>query len=230
MRIRAIVVATLLAFALMGCSDFKAWSYEADPRVDRVPLLAKRVVVTPLDDLRLYENRNLGVFLACFVPLMPYGTVTINRPELMPVWKARGVRPFKPTDDVAKAIAEELDNSGIFSQVVFSRYPKDEDLVLLGDLMVLKDDRWITLYGLTYFFGDFLWIMGAPMGGTANELTLKLTLVERETEKVLWSQTFSECDREMEWLYSMKLALRHPRLLKMEMRQAVKSLEATLSK
>lgn len=229
MRIRAIIASALLAFALMGCSDFKAWSYEADPRTDRAPLLAKRVVVPPLDDLRPYENRATGLFLACFVPLMPYGTTNYNRPELTPIWKAKDVRPFKPTDDVAIAIAEELDHSGLFSQVVFSRYAKDEELVLVGDLMTLKDDRWITLYGLTYFFGDLLWIAGAPMGGTVNELKIKLTLVERETEKVLWSQTFSGRDRETEWLYSMKHALRHSRLLKTEMRQAVQSLEAALS-
>ena len=230
MRICVIAATALLASALTGCSDFKEWSYEADARVDRVPLLAKRVVVLPLDDLRPRGNSEIGVFLACFVPLMPYGTATYNMPELGPRWKQKDVKPFYPANDVARAIAEELDNSGIFSQVVFSRYAKDEELVLNGDLIVLKDDRWITLYGLTYFLGDFLWIMGAPMGGTTNELTLKLTLVERETGKVLWSQTFSERDRKTEWLYSMKAALRHPGLLKTEMHQAIELLEAALSK
>ena len=230
MRICVIVATALLASALTGCSDFKEWSYEPDARVDRVPLLAKRVVVPPLNDLRPHKNREIGAFLACFVPLMPYGTVNLNRPELSPIWKRKDVKPFNPADDVARAIAEELNNSGLFSQVVFSPNPKDEELVLNGDLIVLKDDRWITLYGLTYFFGDFLWLMGAPMGGTTNELTVKLTLVERETGKVLWSQTFCERDRKTEWLYSMKVALRHPRLLKTEMHQAIKSLEAALSK
>ena len=230
MRICAIAATAILAAALTGCSDFKEWSYEADPRVDRVPLLAKRVVVPPLDDLRPLRNNEIGVFFAFFVPLAPYGTVNYNRPELGPRWQRKGVKPFHPAKDVARAIAEELNNSGIFSQVVFSRYAKDEELVLEGDLIALKDDRWITLYGLTYFLGDFLWIMGAPMGGTRNELTIKLTLAERKTGKVLWSQTFSERDREMEWLYSMKAALRHPRLLKTEMRQAIKSLEVALSK
>jgi len=229
-RICVIAATALLASALTGCSDFRGWSYEADARVDRVPLLAKHVVVPPLYDLRPHSNRDVGVFLACFVPLMPYGTVKYNRPELAPIWKQKDVKPFNPTHDVAKAIAEELNNSGLFSQVVFSRNAMNEELVLNGDLIVLKDDRWITCYGLTYFFGDFLWLMGAPMGGTTNDLTIKLTLVERETGKVLWSQTFSERDRKMEWLYSMKAALRHPRLLKTEMHQAIKSLEAALSK
>ena len=161
---------------------------------------------------------------------MPYGTVNYNRPELAPIWKRKDVKPFNPTHDVAKAIAEEFNNSGLFSQVVFSRNATVEELVLNGDLIVLKDDRWITCYGLTYFFGDFLWLMGEPMGGTTNELTIKLTLVERETGKVLWSQAFSERDRKTDWLYSMKVALRHPRLLKTEMHQAINSLEAALSK
>ena len=229
MRLCVIAATVLLASVLTGCSDFKGWSYEADARVDRVPLLAKRVVVPPLDDLRPRENSELGVFLACFVPLMPYGTVHYNMPELGARWKQKDVKPFYPANDVARAIAEELDNSGIFTQVVFSRNAKDEELFLNGDLLVLKDDRWITLYGLTYFFGDFLWLLGAPMGGTTNELTIKLTLVERATGEVLWSQTFSESDRKTEWLYAMKTALRHPHLLKTEMHQAIKSLEATLS-
>ncbi len=230
MKICVIVATALLASALAGCSDFKGWHYEADARVVRVPLLAKRVVVPPLDDLRPYGNRETGIFLAFFVPLMPYGTVNYNRPELRPMWQGKDVKPFKPVDDVAKAIAEELNNSGLFSQVVFSPNAKDEELVLNGDLIVLKDDRWITCYGLTYFFGDFLWLMGAPMGGTTNELTIKLTLVERETGKVLWSQAFTERDRKTDWLYSMKVALRHPRLLKTDMHQAINSLEAALSK
>ena len=230
MKICVVAATAVLVSALAGCSDFRGWSYEADVRVDRAPLLAKRVVVPPLVDLRPQWNNETGVFLAFFVPLMPYGTVNYNRPELGARWKQKDVQPFNPVHDVAKAIAEELNNSGLFSQVVFSRNATIEELVLNGDLIVLKDDRWITLYGLTYFFGDFLWLMGAPMGGTTNELTLKLTLLERKTGKVLWSQTFSERDRKTEWLYSMKAALRHPRLLKTEMHQAIKSLEAALSK
>ena len=34
----------------------------------------------------------------------------------------------------------------------------------------------------------------------------------------------------MEWVYAMKIALRHPGLLKTEMRQAIRSLETALSK
>ena len=59
-RICMVAAMALLASALTGCSDFKGWHYEADARIVRVPLLAKRVVVPPLDDLRPYGNSETG--------------------------------------------------------------------------------------------------------------------------------------------------------------------------
>jgi len=228
-RVCVIAVTALMASALMGCSDFREWSYQPDPHVVRAPLMAKTVVVRPLNDLRPRANNTTGAFYACFVPLVPYGRLHYNLPEQAPVWSRKGVTPFRPTQDVARAIAAELDNSGLFSEVVFSAFPADEELALNGDLIVLNDERWMTCYGITYFFGDLLWLMGAPMGGTTNELTMKLTLVDRATQDVLWSQTFSESDKKTEWIYAMKVALRHPELLKTELRQAITSMEAALS-
>ena len=75
-----------------------------------------------------------------------------------------------------------------------------------------------------------MYLIGAPTGGNTHELTLKLTLVERDTGKTLWSETFSQRDYQTEWLYALKYTLRHPQLLKTEMRQAINSLEAALSK
>ena len=69
MKICVIAATALLASAITGCSDFKEWSYAPDARAQRVPLLAKRVVVPPLDDLRPRGNSDVGVFLAFFVPL-----------------------------------------------------------------------------------------------------------------------------------------------------------------
>ena len=225
-----VAAAALLATALTGCMDLREWSYQADVRTVRTPVLAKRVVVPPLKDLRLHSNRNGSALCSLFIPLMPYGTAHYNKPELLPLWQWKGLTPCDPPRDVARAIAEELDNSGLFTQVVFSTNPEEGELVLNGDLITLKDDRWQTSYGLTFFFGNVLYLIGAPMGGTTHELTLKLTLVERDTGKTLWSETFSQRDPQTEWIYAMKQTLRHPQLLKTEMRQAINSLEAALSK
>jgi hypothetical protein len=225
----AVAQIALLATALTGCTGLKEWSYDADARTARVPVLARRVVVPPLKDLRSRKNRNSGAF-AVLVPLWLYGTAEYNRPERLDIWGQMDVEPPEPMYDVAKAIAEELDHSGLFAKVVYSESDQGGDLVLNGDLIALKDDRWNTCYGLTIFLGQFLWIMGAPSGGTTQELTLKLSLVERGTGRTLWSETLTGSDSKTEWLYSLKYGLRHPGLLKTQMRQAINSLEATLSK
>jgi len=226
-----VAVVALLAAALMGCMNLRGWSYQADARSARAPVLAKRVVVPPLKDLRPDIN-SPGIGLACamFIPLMPYGTAQYNKPELLPILKRKGLTPCDPPRDVARAIAEELNNSGLFTQVVFSTNPEEGELVLNGDLIALKKDLWCTYYGLTFWFGNLLYLIGAPTGGNTHELTLKLTLVERDTGKTLWSETFSQRDYQTEWLYALKYTLRHPQLLKTEMRQAINSLEAALSK
>jgi len=229
MRIGGIVAVLLATMALTGCTDIQKWTYQPDARTVRTPILAKRVVVPPLNDLRPHVNRDMTLVLTAIVPLLPYGTAEYHRPERLPIWEMKGVTPSDPPHDVAKAIAEELDHSGLFSKVVYSPTGEAGELVLKGDLIALKDERWQTLYGLTLFFGDLLWLAGAPKGGTSQELTLKLALVETGTGRTLWSQTFSERDKKTEWVYAMRFALRHPQLLKTEMRQAVASLEKTLS-
>lgn len=219
-----------LATALAGCTGLEEWSYDADARIERVPVLAKHVIVPPLKDLRSRKNRDVGVALATLIPLWPYGTAQYNRPERQPIWGQMDVEPPEPRDDVAKAIAEELDHSGLFATVVYSDTDQGGDLVLRGDLITLNDDRWHTCYGLTIFFGQLLWIVGVPSGGTTQELTLNLSMVERGTGRTLWSEAFTGSDSRTVWLYSLKYGLRHPDLLKTQMRQAIKSLEATLSK
>ena len=227
MRIGVLAATAVLVSCLVGCTDAREWSYEADAPTVRAPVLAKRVVVPPLNDLRSSENDNMFFIWIAF-PLVPYDSETYHRPERLHIWEFYGFAPCDPVHDVAKAIADELDHSGLFTEVAYSPAGDGGELILKGDLIALSDKRWKTLYGLGWLGLNFL-LVGAPIGQTTHELTLKLTLVEADTGTVLWSKTFNERDKQTEWVYATDFTLRHPGLLKTELRQAIGSMETALT-
>jgi hypothetical protein len=110
-----LILGIFAALIFSGCASQRVWTYTADPYVKTEPLVDKSVAVPSFADNRIKENSNL-IGLA-YIPIMPLGWMTLNTPEGGQPHVASGLWLFKPPEDVAKAVAEEINNSGIFKEV-----------------------------------------------------------------------------------------------------------------
>lgn len=215
---------------LAACSSPRQWQYsvESSPLTPQ-PVLAKTVAVPPFRDSRPDENEAaLSMYL---IPLMPFGWVDLSIPETgggkltsTPVWK------FEPTEDLAKAAAQELQASGLFQRVSFTERALEEDLVFCGDV---KSTRyWGTM--LTYGFslaGPLLWVLGFPVGTVHNQLAVDFSLEDRGAGLTLWHKSYDlTYDREPFWHYNLPSDFEYDRLFKRMMREAIESLRSDLSR
>jgi hypothetical protein len=66
------------------------------------------------------------------VPLMPFGWQDLNTPEGIQMHCNSGLWFFKPSEDLAKAVADELSSAQIFKEVFFTNRASEGDLVLKG--------------------------------------------------------------------------------------------------
>jgi len=167
-----LVLAPLL---LSGCSSVQTWKYTSEPKIYKEQDSNLSIAVPSLRDERPNSNsENVFGFLGAAIPLVPYGTVIdFNVPEGSRFFQ------FKPTEDFSKAITEELNNASIFKEVYYSDRTKDADLILIGTLKESRLKKSFTFYGLS-FLGDLLWLFGAPVGWTNNDITIEYKLIDQK--------------------------------------------------
>ena len=67
-----------------------------------------------------------------WVPFVPFGWTNLNVPEATSTHVTSLAWSFDPDEDMARAIAEELNNSRLFREVSFSKKATDADFVLRG--------------------------------------------------------------------------------------------------
>ena len=121
----------ILCFVFNGCASQRGWRYSAESKVIREPLVNKTVAVPPFKDARPDENNN--AIMMYMIPLVPFGWCDYSNPEgggmklnSSPLWL------FKPSEDLAKAAAEELEASGLFKEAFFTQRATEGDLVFSG--------------------------------------------------------------------------------------------------
>ena len=117
-KVMGISIGILALFIMAGCATQRAWTYKAEPPATTAPMISKSVAVSQLSDGR--ENVNKNMLMMYLIPLMPFGWQDLKTPEGVQVHLNSGLWLFKPTEDFAKAMAEELNNSGIFKEVFFT--------------------------------------------------------------------------------------------------------------
>ena len=109
----------LIILLCSGCASPRGWAYKGlQPLSDRSPILGKSVAVVPFTDSRPIQNSNNA--LLYLIPLMPYGWQELNTPETVDRHLASGLWQFKPTEDIAKAVASEISNRRIFKEAFFT--------------------------------------------------------------------------------------------------------------
>jgi hypothetical protein len=216
----------LAALIFSGCSTQRVWTYKADPYVKTEPLVNKSVAVPPLADSR--ENVNNNLIGLMYIPVMPFGWMNLNTPEGGQAHVASGLWLFKPPEDLAKAIAEEINNSGIFKEAFFTNRASEGELNLKGNLKSTYYNGKIFTYCIS-FYGAYLWLIGFPAGSYENNLEISFELVEASTGKVLWNETYKKDFSKVFWIYAPGADFRYDLLLKEIMKEIIPSLKNKLA-
>lgn len=196
---RLVAVTLLAATMAAGCAAQKAWIYAPKARaVSPSPVLDKSVAVPPFADARPNVNRDF--FLLYLIPLMPFGWQNFDAPEASTMHFASGLWIFKPSEDLAKAMAAELTSSRMFREAFFTYRAGEGDLVLEGKINSTKYKSYVITYGLSVD-GPLLWLVGAPAGHISNVLDLEFVLRDNKTGDVLWKQSYMEAMGGLRWIY-----------------------------
>ena len=226
-----------LCLVASGCiAEQKVWQYRADRYPASLqPLTQKRLVVPPFKDSRPDSNENAEMFF--LIPLMPYGWVDLSFPEAgpsnsfpQPAIFVERIQPqqFKPKDDFARGMVEELRASGLFKEVVFAPRTTEEDLVLYGEVKSSRYYRTLLSYGLSIVAG-FPLIFGFPAGTVTNELAIEFHLEDRVTGAVQWRKSYHDSYKTTYTLYNYPRHFNYDTLYKTMLQDVVKSLRAELT-
>jgi len=219
-------IGILVMFIMAGCSTQRAWTYKAEPPVGTPPMISKSVAVGPLADGR--ENVNHNMTMMYLIPLMPFGWQDLKTPEGVQMHLNSGLWLFRPAEDFAKAIADELNNSGIFKEAFFTNRPSEGDLIFKGEIKSTDYDGKMITYCLSVY-GPTLWLFGFPASYIENTLGLSLQLVDSKTNEVLWQGTYEKKESHTSWIYALKADLLYDRLLKEIMKEALPSIKNKLA-
>ncbi len=200
--------------------------YKAEPPASTTPVINKSVAVGPLADRR--ENINKDMTLMYMIPFMPYGWQDLRIPEGVQDHLNSGLWQFKPAEDFAKAIAEEVNHSGIFKEVFFTYRPSEGDLSLKGEIQSTHYKGKLITYCLSLFVPP-LWLIGFPITYVENRLVLSLQLVDSKTNEVLWTGSYEKRDENTSRMYALKPDFLYDRLLKEMMKEVIPSLKNKLA-
>lgn len=180
---------TLLFFLviLTGCASKASFVYNANSKQVNDPKRTDlNVAVLPFDDLR--ENKNLNYGLLYLLPGMPFGFVNYDRLDSANGFLTHSSYHFEPSEDFPKALIKELELNEIFNEVFFTfrKNEPDVDLYIKGEIHNTKYKAKVFTYGLSVY-GSVLWLIGLPAGQAKNNLSLKIKLIQADTQKELWS-------------------------------------------
>jgi curli biogenesis system outer membrane secretion channel CsgG len=219
-------ITMLMMLIMAGCATQRAWTYKAEPPVTTAPMINKSVSVSPLLDGR--ENVNKNMVMMYLIPLMPFGWQDFKTPEGVQVHLTSGLWQFKPAEDFAKAIAEELNNSGIFKEAFFTNRSSEGDLFFKGEIKSTDYNGKMISYCFS-IEGPLLWLIGLPASTVENVLALSLQLVDPKTNEVLWAESYEKRDGNTSWIYALQPDFLYDRLLKEIMKEVIPSLKNKLA-
>jgi hypothetical protein len=189
----------------VGCEQGpRGWTYTAIQPADRRPMVTKSVAVPPFRDERSSKDPEL-ISMLLLLPFFPSGTAEVYKPEFQrdlgyrhrmsgDSWKS-----FKPTEDIAKALAEELRNSHLFNEAFFTFRETEGDLILRGTVSSTRLEVTMYSYGLSLAF-PIPWLLGFPAYKITNELSFHLQLEDKTSTKVIWEKGYTAA-HEVRWSY-----------------------------
>lgn len=229
---KACGILMIVSLTITGCIGSRDWQYPPPPDKTYLDVKADRqvagsLVVVPLDDKRGTEVREQ--YWAAVIPFIPHASTVYDRPEEAsnpaPVDKVS----FAPTRDFARALADEIRQTNVFSSVTFVDEDQPlppSDFVLRGQLHSTRWERHISTY-LLGPAGTVLWVAGLPMGTTATEVEMSVHVTPAgEPDNALWGLAVEFEAREVESLYRglEDAVMNYPKGLQDALKLAVKDL------
>jgi len=190
---RTIATLLLALGPLLACNTQAKWTYPVDPQaLYRTPLKPTELVigVLPFREERPVTNR-AATSLLYMIPLMPYGWVTYERPEAARMFNTIAEYQFSVDEDLGKAAARSLEQSGLFRRVYFTLggETREADYLFQGTARRTLYEGRIFSYGLSVV-GPLLSLIGLPLGESINTIDLEYQLVDPDG-RVAWSHTTS---------------------------------------
>lgn len=217
------VVLIFAVFVISGCAEPCGWrftpnTYTQPPK----PLFLKSVVVPPFKDSRPNENSDkIALFL---IPIMPFGWANLSAPESWsPFFK------YRPTEDFARAAAEELRATGLFKEAFFAERTSEGDLILRGEIKSTHYNQKIISYGLSIYAG-ILYLIGLPSGTVSNDLVVKLSLEDQVSKAALWKKEYTKEYSGTSWLYSGAPLFQYDVLYTEILKNAIEDMRSDLQK
>ena len=213
------LVAAALAVALVGCQLTATFTtgYEVDRVALRAQAISSSLAVKRFEEARpprLYTF--MGKLFMTYIPFLPYVTMPFERiDESVQIQSERiatsgrgmtlGARQDVAPDfeqyvypaSIARAIAEDLDATGLFDAVVYvgDEPAADHRYHLTGEVRASPMRVSYSSYGLGPV-GVLLWFLPIPNSKTTAGVTIDLTLTDTSTGEVVWRDSIeSEISR-----------------------------------
>lgn len=183
-----------LALLLAGCGTTGKFVYPHSSQnlwhIPANPANNCKIAVLPFEDERGSKNQFATYFLG-WLPLVPYGWITYERPDAAKTFMSITEYNFTPTEDLAKAAAYSTLRSNICKNAFFSFGNDEADYYLKG---IFSSTTYV---GKSYTYcisllSGYLHIFGLPAGSSTNHIDLKLVLVGRDREKIVWQKDYSK--------------------------------------
>jgi hypothetical protein len=180
----------------------------------------KTAVVLPFEDDR--EDINSNDFLLYAIPLVPFGWQDLNVPEGAQMHLTSGLWiNYKPTEDFAKALAEELENARLFNETHFDFGRGTADVVIHGKILNTYYQSKILSYGLSVY-GPMLWLLGLPAGTFTNQLSVELSCSDPRNSQVIFSKKYDiPPEGKVVWIYTLPSDFNYAEMLKQVNQQFV---------
>lgn len=148
--------------------------------------LPLKVAITPLSDSRGHDNTNYGPLH--LIPLVPYATRHYDRPDAANRFISAAAYNFRPSEDFARAVADEMKQNRLFEEVFLTQREHEPgvDLIVSGNITNTLYNGNIITYGLSVF-GPWLWLTGLPVGTVQNTVSLTLEMDRTSDNAMVWS-------------------------------------------
>ena len=179
----------IFSLTFTGCAKRAAFEYSPSEKVStelkNAPLPLK-VAVTSFLDARGQDNTSyLPLDL---IPLVPYASMNYDRPDASNRFVYHAAYNFRPSEDFAKAVVDEMKQNHFFEEVFFTQREREPnvDLIVTGKIVNTRYHAKVLSYGLS-IYGRLLPLIGLPIGNTQNSLSLFLEMRRASDNIVVWS-------------------------------------------
>ena len=216
--IRSLAITTL-AIAMAGCQitpTFTTGYYVYKEALRSQPIQSTLAVkrFKEARPERLYSTQ--GRLFLTYIPLLPYvslpferldESVKIQSDDIKAFGSGRSagagqnvapdIEEYTYPVSIPRAIAADLDASGLFNKVVYIGTDTTDSYryVLAGQVHESPLQETVTSYGLG-MAGVLLWLLPIPMNKTSASITVDMTLTDTTTNTIVWHDTIkSEVSR-----------------------------------